>query len=94
MELHTKGTSQDHAVVKLLTREVVREIREILRRGLDPADYARLSEAVFKGNASVAELLRAQQALSARAKDGRPPGFDEAVKKVMRSARQGPDGPG
>jgi len=69
---------------------VVRGILEQLRHELDPAEYARLIELFYKGNTSIVDIMRAQQALSGKAKGGLPPEYDEAIEKANLKLRAEP----
>lgn len=72
------------------SRTVVRRLMKQLRHELDADKYARLSESVFKGNTNVADIMRAQQALSDKARGGLPPEYKEAIEKAKRKLRTEP----
>jgi hypothetical protein len=67
-----------------VTRMAMRRALEQLRCELDPVEYARLIELIFKGAHTVADIMRAQRALAGGDKDLIPPEVDEAITYVLR----------
>lgn len=83
-DLLFKANEKDLVDEVKVTRVAVRRILKHLQQELEPAEYARLFDLIFKGTHTIADIMRAQRSLSGAKDDLIPPEVDVAITKVGR----------